>query len=66
MFTTQEYIDKHKLGVSITDPQATRRIHAHLLERGYVKVRRGGKWGWVKKGEVPDYSALEAKLEGIK
>lgn len=66
MFTTQEYIDKHKLGVQITDPQATRILAAHLKERGYVKVRRKGSWFWAPAKDVPNYADLKTKLEKIK
>lgn len=66
MFTLQEYIDKHKLEVSVLDPHATRILTGHLKERGYVKVRRKGVWYWVPATDAPNYDVLKAKLEKIK
>lgn len=66
MFTTQDYIDKHKLGVETSDPHAMKILNKHLLERGYVKVRRRGVWYWTSKENVPNYKDLVAKLGKIK
>jgi predicted transcriptional regulator len=66
MFTMEEYIAKNKLGVSITDPQATRIISKHLIEQGYVKQRKKGRYVWVSRDSVPDYKELKAKLGKLK
>ncbi len=66
MFTMAEYIAEHKLGVSPQDPRASKVINAHLLRKGYVRIRRGGKHVYVPAAEVADIPALEAKLKELK
>lgn len=62
MFTMQEYVERHKLGVDIHDPHATKILNQHLTDLGYVKVRRKGKWVWVDANDTTDYDALKEKL----
>jgi len=39
MFTMEEFIKEHKLGVSVSDPQVTRMIAKTLRAKGFKQVR---------------------------
>lgn len=71
MFTMEEYIEKHELGVSHRDPQATRLIANHLRSQGYVartvQVEGKRRRRWMKKDEIGalNYEALKEKLNGL-
>lgn len=46
MFTIEEYVAKHELGVDPSDLKVRKQIIRHLLDRGYrkMKVVRKGKY----------------------
>lgn len=61
-FTMQEYIQANGLRASPMDPRASKLINEHLRAQGYVRVRRGGRWVYMLKAEVPDYDGLKQAL----
>jgi hypothetical protein len=68
-FTTQDFIDQHKLPVSVHDRHAARLIGAHLRGLGYRRVR---KWRdgrqvslWIK-SEKTALEMLKDMLRTIK
>lgn len=70
MFTMQEFITEHKLGVSSRDPQAAQRIGAYLRKRGFSSrtITKDGKRSRMWSKDWPtevNYADLETKLENL-
>lgn len=67
MFTIEEYVKEHELGVDPSDLKVRKQIIRHLESRGYrkIKVVRKGKYlyAWVSEKAEQE---LEAKLKKIK
>lgn len=65
-FTLADYIKANNLGVSTSDPKATKLINAHLNQLGYVRTRKSGVWVYVSAQEVVDYKVLADKLGALR
>lgn len=65
MFTLSEYIAKHGLRANPLNPAHSKILNEHLARLGYVRVRRNGRWGYVKQGEIVTPSDLTKALEKL-
>jgi hypothetical protein len=64
-FTTSEYIETNKLGVSPHDPTATKLISAHLRAKGFRqrRVKRDGTFKLIWTTDpIKDYEPLKNAL----